>query len=149
MEFESHVCTTKEQSEKLFSLGLKKETADCFLEYFGIDNEGKSIYRPTIIVNNCRMPDYEKDLPAWSIGRLWEILPNELELCGELGPNVFQKFIDSKAYIGYIDPNISRLTFKYFWEGDIYDRLITCFQWLAESGYIDSKYIDYGKLFSL
>jgi hypothetical protein len=29
MEFKSQICTTKEQSEKLLALGLKKETADC------------------------------------------------------------------------------------------------------------------------
>ena len=149
MEFESRVCTTKEQSEKLLSLGLKRETADCFLEYFGIDNYGKPVYHPTIIVNNCRMPNYENDIPAWSIGRLWDMLPKELELGGEVGPNVFQKFLDSEAYIGYEDSNAAGLTIKYFWYGDIYDRLITCFQWLAEAGYIDSEYIDTDKLFSL
>ena len=145
MEFKSQVCTTKEQSEKLLSLGLKKETADCFLEYFGRDNEGKHVWHPTIIVNNCRMPNYERDIPAWSIGRLWEILPKELVI----GPNVFLKFIDSEAYIGYEDSNAAGLTIRYFWYGDIYDRLITSFQWLAESGHIDSKYIDTDRLFSL
>ena len=28
MEFKSQICTTKEQSERLLALGLKKETAD-------------------------------------------------------------------------------------------------------------------------
>lgn len=146
MEFNSRVCTTKEQSEKLLSLGLKRETADCFLEYFGRDNYGNPVHHPTIIVNNCRMTDYEKDIPAWSRGRLWEMLPKELKLGGV----VSHKFIDSKSNIGYVDPNNSELKTLYFWEGDIYDdSLIACFQWLAEAGYIDSEYIDTDKLFSL
>lgn len=89
------------------------------------------------------------DIPAWSIGRLWEILPKELELYGdEVGPKVFQKFLDSRDNIGYEDSNAD-VTIKYFWFGDIYDRLIDCFKWLAEAGYIDSEYIDVDKLFSL
>lgn len=31
MEFNTQVCTTKEQSERLIALGLKKETADMWL----------------------------------------------------------------------------------------------------------------------
>ena len=29
MKFNSQICTTREQSERLIALGLKKETADC------------------------------------------------------------------------------------------------------------------------
>ena len=28
--FNSQICTTREQSERLLALGLKKETADCY-----------------------------------------------------------------------------------------------------------------------
>lgn len=31
MEFNSQICTTKEQSERLLALGLKKETADMYI----------------------------------------------------------------------------------------------------------------------
>ena len=30
MKFNSQICTTKEQSERLLALGLKKETADMY-----------------------------------------------------------------------------------------------------------------------
>ena len=33
MKFNSQICTTKEQSERLLALGLKKETADLAYEY--------------------------------------------------------------------------------------------------------------------
>jgi len=64
VKFNSQICTTKEQSQRLLELGLKPETADCFhweyagLRYIGsIDDEGLT----------------EKDIPAWSLHRLMEI----------------------------------------------------------------------------
>jgi hypothetical protein len=32
MKFNSQICTTKEQSERLLALGLKRETADCVIK---------------------------------------------------------------------------------------------------------------------
>lgn len=64
MKFNSAICTSREQSERLLALGLKKETADCFhwnaygRSYIGnIDDEKLG-------------PD---DVPAWSLHRLIEI----------------------------------------------------------------------------
>ena len=42
MEFNSQICTTKEQSERLLSLGLKKETADMVWHYTKSRNEAFS-----------------------------------------------------------------------------------------------------------
>lgn len=39
MEFKSKICTTREQSEKLLALGLKKETGKCVAQAV---KEGKS-----------------------------------------------------------------------------------------------------------
>lgn len=65
LKFNSQICTTKEQSQRLLELGLKPETADCFhwsysgTNYIGsIDGEHLS----------------EEDVPAWSLHRLIEIL---------------------------------------------------------------------------
>ena len=62
--FKSAVCTSREQSERLLALGLKKETADietCCLtgEIRHLENEN---YQDTGIT-----------IPAWSLGRLWEL----------------------------------------------------------------------------
>lgn len=59
MKFNTQVCTTREQSERLLALGLKKETADCHHWYA----EGKwytYIGKPNEF--NC--------VPAWSLHRL-------------------------------------------------------------------------------
>ena len=56
--FKSAICTSREQSERLLALGLKKETADCCwygCNYNHLDNAP---------------PSAEKDLPAWSLHRL-------------------------------------------------------------------------------
>lgn len=65
LKFNSQICTTKIQSQRLLDLGLKPETADCFHweyaepKYIGtIDDEGL----------------IETDVPAWSLHRLMEIL---------------------------------------------------------------------------
>lgn len=34
LKFNSQICTTKDQSERLLALGLKRETADCVIMYY-------------------------------------------------------------------------------------------------------------------
>lgn len=85
MKFNSQICTTKEQSERLLALGLKKETADCFWLSNTSSITGKTHCR--IIVG-----EFEEDnrcVPAWSFHRL-------LELC-----NVF--YIGHKDYDSLIN----------------------------------------------
>ena len=63
--FNSQICTTREQSERLIALGLKKETADM----------------GWVLLNNgeCAMGiskgAYSLDIPAWSLHRLIEMMP--------------------------------------------------------------------------
>ena len=60
MTFNSQICTTREQSERLLSLGLKKETADMWYPHFA-----KTC--PLPLVDEVLNSD---DLPAWSLHRL-------------------------------------------------------------------------------
>lgn len=64
MEFKSQICTTKEQSERLLALGLKKETADCCYYYY--DGE--------YMIAFAEDAKYPSDIPAWSLHRLMEIV---------------------------------------------------------------------------
>ena len=42
MEFNSQICTTRKQSERLLALGLKKETADCCWSFnIGVYDESR------------------------------------------------------------------------------------------------------------
>ena len=62
MEFNSLPCTSKEQSERLISMGIKVETADmCWHEHYGYAY-------PYTIGHKCQ------GTPAWSLDRLIEML---------------------------------------------------------------------------
>lgn len=62
--FNSQVCTSKIQSERLLALGLKKETADCCYYYY--DGE--------YLIAFAEDAKYPSDIPAWSLHRLIEIV---------------------------------------------------------------------------
>lgn len=72
MEFKSQICTTREQSEKLLKLGLKKETADCHWFYHN-DHWKIKIGFDLILYENL-YPKYY--IPAWSLYKLMKIMYN-------------------------------------------------------------------------
>ena len=63
--FNSQICTTKEQSERLIALGLKKETAD--MVYFQHWQNAAQKKHDVDVLS-------EDNTPAWSLHRLIEIL---------------------------------------------------------------------------
>ena len=73
-KFNSQICTTREQSERLLALGLKKETADCcWVHQINFEDE---------LVWSAKMGTYTQQdaeiaffdyIPAWSLHRLWEL----------------------------------------------------------------------------
>ena len=65
MKFNSQICTSREQSERLLKLGLKKETADMCHR-----TNGMGIYFVTAL-NPLHNPC---DIPAWSLHRLIEMI---------------------------------------------------------------------------
>ena len=93
MEFKSKVCTTKEQSERLLKLGLKKETADmCFRAiHEGIEIKG---YQIGTLYNEEHFEIFEDDIPAWSLHRLMEIM-YEGDLYGFVSLAVHDRNIDT------------------------------------------------------
>ena len=62
MKFNSQICTTREQSERLLSLGLKKETADMAIEQ-DLDTTYEAYYISAY-------PPSKRGIPAWSLHRL-------------------------------------------------------------------------------
>ena len=74
--FKSSVCTDKNQSERLLALGLKKETADCYLFEYE-KGKYKVIVEPweDLIADEEYYLQY-KDIcfPAWSLYRLLAML---------------------------------------------------------------------------
>ena len=58
-KFNSQICTTREQSERLLALGLKKETAD-----MAIEPDLESTYEAYYI---SAYPPTKTGIPAWSL----------------------------------------------------------------------------------
>jgi hypothetical protein len=91
MEFKSQICTTREQSERLLKLGLKKETADCGM--YWAEMEERWIYfmqnnKAGILCSLC-----EDDIPAWSLHRLFEMLYADIGECIIFFPHAYDEVI--------------------------------------------------------
>ena len=117
--FKSQICTSREQSERLLALGLKKETADMCWMY------GE--------VLSCNPPELTVDIPAWSLHRLIEMMPEEMYgglLC------IF------KDSIRYEEMLMDRLEAHFEVVGDnMYENAISCIEWLIKEGYFNKKYL--------
>ena len=66
MRFNTQICTTREQSERLLALGLKKETADMCLDEV-VEGEWMPIAVHVI---------FSSQIPAWSLHRLIAMCPD-------------------------------------------------------------------------
>ena len=86
LKFNSQVCTTKIQSQRLLELGLKPETADCQYAALVIDWKGNPISNPkwrfydhnkVFIVQNFEQMEC---VPAWSLHRLLCLYGQDYEI---------------------------------------------------------------------
>ena len=123
--FNSQICTTKEQSERLLALGLKKETADMWYPHF------EKTY-PIPLVDEVLTTD---DIPAWSLHRLIEMMPFDVipeggfDNCFTLIKNYPKGY--SVEYDG----------FSYYHKENIYDTIIDGIEHLIKEGYFNKKYL--------
>ena len=89
--FKSQIATSREQSERLLALGLKKETADMVHIYL---NQWDGWYvRPLDVDESI----HHMEIPAWSLDRLLKILQPMMENQNEITipfDNVFDQIID-------------------------------------------------------
>ncbi len=134
--FNSAICTSRVQSERLLSLGLKKETAD--MSYTAIVVNHKVQYRL-----DCSTAK-SIDIPAWSLHRLLSLIPKELEVnvVPMRGRN-YRKWVcfnmNFDYNIIYFDNN--QEDFVGFYEGDVYNKAISCIEWLIKEGYFNKEYL--------
>ena len=123
--FNSQICTTREQSERLLALGLRKETADMWYPHFA------KTY-PIPLVDEVLTTD---DIPAWSLHRLIEMMPFDVipeggfDNCFTLIKNYPKGY--SVEYDG----------FSYYHKENIYDTIIDGIEHLIKEGYFNKKYL--------
>ena len=127
--FNSQICTSRSQSERLLSLGLKKETADMHWAYHSVTATRYIVAHPCDGVGEC--------IPAWSLHRLIEMMPKNIAIDGDTAyPLQIQKRSDGKWCVGYQG-----------WHdcvGDLYDDIIFMYQLLISEGYIDEEFCNKG-----
>ena len=136
MKFNSQICTTQEQSERLIALGLKKETGD--ITYFN-DEICLAPY------NEMECPYDNLVQPAWSLHRLIEMMPQGIQDCSyrcfalavnSQGVSYEYHYIDEegKGYndsIGCTDLSDS-----------LFNDIIAHIEWLIGEGLINKEYLD-------
>ena len=130
--FTTQICTTKEQTERLLTLGLKKETSDMCL-----DNMGNVYIYPSTIIEIIKN-DWSL-IPLWSLHRLIEMIP--ITVPDKSGITHFFT-IDGASDISYYffgeeDWEVWRTWNK----KELYDNVIDCIEWLIKEGYFNKEYL--------
>lgn len=105
MEFNSQICTTRKQSERLLALGLKRETADCILVENPFEKD-RYIMFPIVDVDETLENEMNSEpILAWSLHRLIEIaqLPKYWECISGNWYEEVVATIQSKIHIGELN----------------------------------------------
>jgi len=129
MNFNSQICTTREQSERLLALGLKKETADMTIH---IKNDGwyvtaEPFYEWEDDMNTIpSLEETEPILPAWSLGRLIKLMPKTAIMHTQEG----DARIDIDMYA--IEILVSE---------DPIAEAVSVIEWLIKEGYFNKEYL--------
>lgn len=146
--FKSQRATTIEQSERMIALGIKKETADMTHHYLHStdsyelkDIEFSRIMHLQELVNKKPVLGksgddlYAKDIPAWGLHRLIEMMP--LDVIPEGGfDNCFTLIKNyPKGYSVEYDG------FSYYHKENIYDTIIEGIEHLIKEGYFNKEYL--------
>ena len=130
MEFNTQICTNKEQSKKLIDLGLNPNTADMHHYRW---SEG---YWD---IQNCPPRGSNSNfIPAWSLHRLINMMPYELDKYNYT-IHVTQTGVE---YSGIFDSayGIESLVSKYS-SDNLYDNIIDCIEWLIKENYFNKEYL--------
>ena len=139
-KFNSQICTTREQSERLLALGLKKETADMHHSYYTrvlFDGSKSHFWKEEVGYS-------ENAIPAWSLHRLIEIMPKDVEAeialtNGRVRTEWLSFVMNYACNIIYIDEQ--KEEFKGFYEGNSYDKVVDAYEWLIKEGYFNKDYL--------
>ena len=128
MEFNSQICTTKEQSERLLGLGLKKETADMCWTLRDSDREGNEYSIKYMSIGRGKYQSMHPDwyTPAWSLHRLIEMC-NKTQVGMTIGIYNDEVTVDGELFEVY---------------DNTYDNLISIIEWLIGLDKFNKNYLN-------
>ena len=130
MEFNTQICTNKEQSKRLIDLGLDPNTSDMYHYRWGKDCWDIQNYPPIRSDSIC--------IPAWSLHRLINMMPYELDNYNYT-IHLTQTGVE---YSGIFDIayGIEELVRKNS-SDNLYDNIIDCIEWLIKGNYFNKEYL--------
>lgn len=138
IEFKSQISTTREQSERLLKLGIRKETADMmYITDVNVPEE----HRYYDLETECYEPCLEGivGIPAWSLHRLVEMIPLDIwHTEYENGPRLKHTFWFCKHAPSY--NSVENIDFRA--HPNLYDNIIDCIEWLINEGYFSEDYLE-------
>ena len=146
MSFKSNICTTKEQSQRLLSLGLQPKTADMYLEKSSLPEAGEYyIHALTRDINagNWFSARMNRDIiPAWSLSRLLEMMPNEIP---DPKPGFKSHHPELIKYEDGYNFSVCRYTVDCFAgtpiENSPFDSCVSMIKWLIAKGYFSKEFL--------
>ena len=159
MNFNSQICTTREQSERLLALGLKKETADCYYwqatepmygEAAGIwyletlDSKDSQEHFEYLDKNFgvCLADDEEHYfIPSWSLHRLWELLGKIKKYEGE-DELMYPRISLEEDDVILENPKSIWMKRIFCSPKGVYENIINCIKWSIKYGYFPKEYLE-------
>lgn len=142
MKFNTQVCTTIEQAERLLALGLKKETADMYLTRHSIVNNGTPMFFVGTTYNPSTVLFSKEDFPAWSLHRLIEMMPAFIDL--DYDNERYDNRIFFSIHGGSVSYNNDEVD-DYIgleYKENLYDDIINNIEWLIKNNHFNEQYLD-------
>jgi hypothetical protein len=143
MKFNSQICTSREQSERLLELGLKKETAD--MNYTRLSKGDHWTLFIGLPMGYDEIPN-EYLLPAWSLHRLWCLLPNSITIEHWMYARKYAKILDlsmdSYQNVSYTEGIVEPCNDIHFYANDAYESICKAIEWLIKEGYFNKEYLE-------
>ena len=152
--FKSQICTSREQSERLLALGLKKETADMCYKVTTHDFKGNEINEKDRHYTLCCWYDEsslvcglerKETIPAWSLHRLLCMIPNILraEKPFENSFSSLMNIVISTLGIAYYyeDYDENRI-YEFECFGNLMEASVDAIEWLIKEGYFPKEYLE-------
>lgn len=141
-KFNSQICTSRSQSERLLALGLKKETADMVLcEPFDYEKRKYSDGYAKIVLEE-REDFCKEDIPAWSLHRLWCLLPRYITIVnGRQYKAGLDLTMDSYQNVSYLEGVDEPCYDMSFFANDAYESICKAIEWLIKEGCFPKEYL--------